>query len=143
MPLTDVALQGLALRGLPTQTVGLLDIPAVHTSPIIDVKNAPLTATLKSPHGQSCSMRGTSEAEPEAGPDRNSSPSNVSAMSLARTSSNPALVEHAPGPFLHADNGDSVRLAAAVTGFGLATRAVRLPAGKWMCVERAKTSPWS
>jgi hypothetical protein len=51
MPLTDVALQGLVLRGLPTQAVGLLDIPAVHTSPIDAVKDAPFTATLESPRG--------------------------------------------------------------------------------------------
>ena len=35
---------------------------------------------------------------------------------------------------------DSVKPAGAVTGFGLATRAVSLPAGRWMCAERTKTS---
>ena len=52
MPHTDVALQDLVLRGLPTQAVSLLDIPAVHTSPIDAVQNAPLTATLESPRGR-------------------------------------------------------------------------------------------
>lgn len=49
MPLTDVALQGLVLRGLPPQAVDVLKLPSVHTSPSDAVQNAPLTATLESP----------------------------------------------------------------------------------------------
>ena len=52
MPLTDVALQGLVLRGVPPQAVDVLKLPAVHTSPIDAVQNAPLTATLESPRGR-------------------------------------------------------------------------------------------
>lgn len=46
-----MALQGLVLRGLPTQAVDVLKLPAVHTSPIDAVQNAPLTATLETPRG--------------------------------------------------------------------------------------------
>lgn len=53
---------------------------------------------------------------------------------------NQPFLQALPAYFSSADNRDSVTLAGAVTGFGLATRAVRLPAGKWMCAERAKTS---
>jgi hypothetical protein len=52
MPLTGVALQGLVLRGVPTQAVDVLKLSAVHTSPIDAVQNAPLTATLESPRGR-------------------------------------------------------------------------------------------
>jgi hypothetical protein len=52
MPLTDVALQGLVLRGVPTQAVDVLKLPAVQTSPIDAAQNAPLTATLESPRGR-------------------------------------------------------------------------------------------
>jgi hypothetical protein len=51
-PHADVALQGLVLRGVPTQAVDVLKLPAVHTSPINAGQNAPLTATLESPHGR-------------------------------------------------------------------------------------------
>jgi hypothetical protein len=52
MPHTDVALQGLVLRGVPTQAVDVLKLPAVDTSPTDAVQNAPLTATLESPRGR-------------------------------------------------------------------------------------------
>lgn len=52
MPLTGVALQGLVLRGVPTQAVDVLKLPSVHTSPVDAGKNAPLTATLESPRGR-------------------------------------------------------------------------------------------
>jgi hypothetical protein len=52
MPHTDGALQGLVLRGVPTQAVDVLKLPAVDTSPIDAVQNAPLTATLESPRGR-------------------------------------------------------------------------------------------
>lgn len=50
MPKTDVALQGLVLRGVPTKAVEVLQLPAVHTSTIDRI--APLTATLESPRGR-------------------------------------------------------------------------------------------
>src|SRR5215217_8568061 len=49
MPLTGVALRDLVLRGVPSQAVDVLKLPAVHTGPMDDVQNSPLTATLESP----------------------------------------------------------------------------------------------
>jgi hypothetical protein len=52
MPLSEMALQGLELRGVPAQAVDVLKLPAIRTSPIDAVHNAPLTATLASPRGR-------------------------------------------------------------------------------------------
>lgn len=47
----DMVLQGLVLRGVPAHAVDLLKLPAVHTSPLDAVQNAPLTAMLETPRG--------------------------------------------------------------------------------------------
>ena len=52
MPLSDVALRNLVLRGIPTRAVDVLKLPAVHTGPINTAQRAPLTATLESPRGR-------------------------------------------------------------------------------------------
>ena len=40
------------LRGSPLQAFDVLQLPAVDTSPIDAVRDAPLTATLESPRGR-------------------------------------------------------------------------------------------
>jgi hypothetical protein len=48
---TEVALQHLVLRGVPTQAVDVLKLRAVQASPIDGVQNPPITVTLESPLG--------------------------------------------------------------------------------------------
>ncbi|WP_458112291.1 VOC family protein [Arthrobacter sp. R1-13] len=49
---TELALQDLMLRGVPTQVVDVLKLPAVQASPIEDAQNPPITVTLESPLGR-------------------------------------------------------------------------------------------
>lgn len=52
MPASGLALQHLALRGIPTQAVDVLKLSAVHTGPTDVAQTPPLTATLETPLGQ-------------------------------------------------------------------------------------------
>lgn len=42
----------LVLRGVPPQALDVLNLPSIHTGPIDDVQDAPVSATLESPRGR-------------------------------------------------------------------------------------------
>jgi hypothetical protein len=51
LPSTELALVALELRGVPPEAFDVLELPAVHASPVDATQRAPLSATLESPRG--------------------------------------------------------------------------------------------
>jgi len=52
LPRSTVALHELVLRGVPTQALDVLKLPAVQCAPASDTARAPLSATLDTPRGR-------------------------------------------------------------------------------------------
>lgn len=49
---TDLALKELVLRGVPPQALDVLNLPSIHTGPVDNLQDAPVSATLDSPRGR-------------------------------------------------------------------------------------------